>query len=451
MENIELKKILSDYKNLVEENKAKKKDSANQLVSDNLLSAFSEIREKLFEKFLTIPFPTQKNEEWRFTSVKPVISKSYSLGDGNDCLEKEEINKYLFDESIYTTVVFINGNFCEKLSDLSKLRDKTVISSLENYLSNSPKEMADYFNDTLNKNNDPFVLMNAALSKNGIVIRIPDNTVIDSPIQIIYITKNNGQFLSQPHNLFLFGKNSSAKILETYAGEANNGEYFTNAYSQIVLDENASVEMVKLQNEALDSYHISNVDVIQKRTSNFSSYNVNFGGVIVRNNINVNLEGTGTETVLNGLSLGKETQHIDNHTLISHNNPHCNSHQLYKSIHDGKSRGVFNGKIFVKQDAQKTNAFQENKNLILSDDALVNAKPQLEIFADDVKCTHGATIGQLDKDALFYLKSRGFGEAEAKATLIYAFASDAVHSISLPFVRDRFEEILSQRLLTIDN
>jgi len=410
-------------------------------------SAVHEVRKKGFEKFNSLDFPTQHNEEWKFTSVKPLLAHQFDASTDFSEINKSEIARYLFDEKIYSTMVFVNGIYNEKLSDIKKHEDKLEIMPLSKAIKAGNAEIIKYAMEVLDKGADVFSSLNTAFMTDGTFIKLKENEVIDSPVQMLYITSNKKEAVTHPRNIFVIGKQSSIKLIETYAG-LTEVPYFTNSFTIIKVHESGKIEHTKVQDETETSFHISTLEVSQDKGSHYAGYNVNFGGSLVRNNLNIHLNGKETETTLNGLSLSKGTQHVDNHTLINHLEPHCNSHQLYKSILDDSSRIVFNGKIFVKRDAQKTNAFQENKNIILSEDAQVNTKPQLEIFADDVKCSHGATIGQLDKDALFYLKSRGFGHEEALATLIYAFASDVVHSIQLPMVRDRLESILSEKLLT---
>ena len=410
-------------------------------------SPFHAVRRKAFEKFNSMDFPTHQNEEWKYTSVKPLLAFQFDNVSEPAEIEKSRIEKYLYDENIYSTLVFVNGKYSEKLSDISKLTGKVEVAPLSKAIKGGNTDIVKYAGDVLDSGADIFTSLNTAFMTDGTFISLKDNTVIDTPLQVLYLTANIKETVTQPRNLFVVGKHSSIKLIETYAG-LNDIPYFTNSFTSVKVEEYGHIEHTKIQDESKAGFHISTLEVNQGKGSHYAGYNVNFGGSLVRNNLNIHLNGKETETTLNGLSLSKGTQHIDNHTLINHLEPYCNSHQLYKSILDDNSRIVFNGKIFVKQDAQKTNAFQENKNIILSEDALVNTKPQLEIFADDVKCTHGATIGQLDKDALFYLKSRGFSHEEALATLIYAFASDAVHSIQLPLVRDKLEAILSEKLLT---
>jgi Fe-S cluster assembly protein SufD len=274
---------------------------------------------------------------------------------------------------------------------------------------------------------------------------VHDNKIVDEPINILFITAaGEEKILSQPRNLFVAGKNSQVTIIERYAS-LDNGIYFTNVVSEIVTGENSSINHIKIQEEGLKAFHVSRTEVDQEKNSNFVSYSISLGGEISRYDLNSKFNDEGGECSLNGLYLLTGNQLYDTHSLIDHAKPHCTSHEHYKGILDDTSRGVFNGKVIVRKDAQKTNAFQENNNIILSDGALVNTKPQLEIFADDVKCSHGATVGQLDQDSLFYLRSRGIGEEKARDILIHAFASDVIKSIKVEQVKNYLEEILEGR------
>jgi len=290
-----------------------------------------------------------------------------------------------------------------------------------------------------------FTALSTAFTKDGAFIYAPDGKVIEKPIHIIFVTSANGdKILTQPRNLFVAGKNSKVTIIEHYASEAND-IYFTNSITEIVADENAIVDHIKLQEESTEAFHISRMEIDQERSSNFSSHLISRGGKISRNEFNSRFNGEGSECTLNGLFILEDNQLFDAHTMIDHAKPHCNSHEHYKGILDDKSFGVFNGKVMVRENAQKTNAFQENNNILLSDQAIVNTKPQLEIFADDVKCSHGATIGQLNDEAMFYLKARGIGDEAAKAMLIHAFAIDVITSIKSEYVKDYVEDFLAKR------
>ena len=279
----------------------------------------------------------------------------------------------------------------------------------------------------------------------GAFVYVPNGKIVENPIHIIFITTaSEDKIITQPRNLFVASENSQVTIIEHFVSE-NDDIHFTNTVTEIVVEDNAVVDHYKLQEESKNAFHIASVEIDQERSSNFTSHSISTGGAITRNDINARFNGDGGECTLNGLFLLEDKQLFDAHTLIDHANPLCNSHEHYKGILDDSSRGVFNGKVLVRQDAQKTNAFQQNNNILLSNNALVNTKPQLEIFADDVKCSHGATIGQIDEDARFYLKSRGIGEEAANAILMHAFASDVIKSMKIKSVRNYLEDILSKR------
>src|SRR5439155_1493343 len=273
---------------------------------------------------------------------------------------------------------------------------------------------------------------------------LPRGAVVEEPIELLYVATTPGEgTVAHPRNLIVAGVNSQATLVETYLGLEDN-VYFTNAVTEIVLGENAVLDHYKVQRESTEAFHVATTQVHHDRRSNFKSLYVALGGGLVRNEVRATLDAEGCECTLNGLYLATGTQHIDNHTVIDHAQPHCASHELYKGILDGNAHGVFNGKIFVREDAQKTDAKQTNQTLLLSEDATINTKPQLEIFADDVKCTHGATVGQLSADALFYLRSRGLGLQEARSLLTFAFANDIIERIQVEPLRARLEELLVQ-------
>jgi Fe-S cluster assembly protein SufD len=286
---------------------------------------------------------------------------------------------------------------------------------------------------------NPFVALNTAFLRNVVYHRIPRGTVLEQPIEIAYEASADASY--HPRTVIVVEPNAQCTVAEIYKGQ---GPYFTNAVTQIVAGENAVVDHYKIQLESPDAYHIATMDVQLGRSANFTSHSISLGGALTRNDANATLS-EGTEATLNGLYIVNGAQHVDNHTQIDHAKPHGSSHELYKGILDGKASAVFNGRIIVRKDAQKTDSKQTNKNLVLSDDAVINTKPELQILADDVRCTHGATIGQLDSESLFYLRSRGIGRAEARNLLIYAFAQDIVDRIRIPHWRESLERILFEK------
>jgi Fe-S cluster assembly protein SufD len=298
-----------------------------------------------------------------------------------------------------------------------------------------------------NLENQPFVALNTAFLADGAFVFLPRNAVVEEPIHLLFVsTGAAAPTVSHPRALLVAGENSRATIVESYSGQ-NDGIYFTNAVTEAVLGENAVIDHYKLNRESEQAYHLATMQVQLERSANFSSHSVTLGGGIVRNDVNAYLGGEGITCTLNGVYLANGRRLVDNHTTIDHAMPHCESHEFYKGILDDRAHGVFNGKIYVRQDAQKTDAKQTNQTLLLSKEATINTKPQLEIFADDVKCTHGATVGQLSEEAVFYLRSRGIGAAEARALLIYAFASDIVSRIKVEPLREQLDAVLLARLL----
>ena len=274
---------------------------------------------------------------------------------------------------------------------------------------------------------------------------------MEEPIHLLYVSdSNHANSITNPRNLIIVENDSQFQFIETH-NHIGDASYFNNIVSEVLVGERAIVDNIVIQDESKKAYHIVNKEIHQQKNSTFTSIHIDLGGALVRNNLNIRLKGEYCESHLYGFYLGQGTQHIDSHTVIDHAVPNCNSNELFKGILDDKARGVFNGKVYVRRDAQKTNAFQENKTLILTDDATMNAKPQLEIFADDVKCSHGATVGQLDEEALFYLRSRGIDKEKANAILQYAFAGDIFDQIKIESVKERLDDILHERLSTTTN
>lgn len=403
------------------------------------------IREDALKNFSELSFPTLKDEEWRYTNIAPLMKHNFSLPLEDVKISDEMVNKFSFDSMKTNLIVFINGKYSEENSELLDLPEGTIIGSVSEAVKNNSELVNKHFSKYANYNNQIFTALSTAYTKDGAFVYVPEGKIIDAPIHILFITTaSDDKLIIQPRNLFIAGKNSQVSIIEHYVSETDN-IFFTNAVTEIVVGDNANVDHYKLQEESKNAFHIARIEIDQEKSSNFTSHSISTGGAITRNDNNARFNNEGGECTLNGLFLLEDKQLFDAHTLIDHANPNCNSHEHYKGILDDNARGVFNGKVFVREDAQKTNAFQQNNNILLSDNALVNTKPQLEIFADDVKCSHGATIGQLDEDARFYLKSRGIGEKAANSILIHAFASDVIKSIKIESIKDYLEDILSKR------
>ncbi len=402
-------------------------------------------RKAALSDFSKLQFPSTKDEEWKYTSIAPLLKHNFVPPLEERNVSKEHISSKLFDEMEHSLIVFINGRYSAEHSDLLNLPEGVVVGSIANEIKNNNQILRKYFGKYADYKNHIFTALSTAYTEDGAFIYIPAGKIVEEPIHIIFITTaGDKKILTQPRNLFVAEKSSQATIIEHYVSNEEN-IYFTNAVTEIIAEENAVVDHIKLQEESKKAFHIARMEVDQERNSNFSSHSISTGGDITRNEFNARFNDEGGECTLNGLFMIDGTQLFDAHTLMDHAKPHCNSHEHYKGILNDKSRGVFNGKVIVRQDAQKTNAFQENNNILLSDEALVNTKPQLEIFADDVKCSHGATIGQMDEDAKFYLKSRGIGEDVSKGILLHAFASDVVTSIKIESVRNYIEKIITEK------
>ena len=421
-------------------------EAFEQSLNGEKSTAVHTLRRDAIRRFTQNGFPTTRQEEWRFTNISPITKIEFQpiLHYELHGITRDDIQKYILDGAVHA--VFVNGMFSSELSDIGTLPQGVVVGSLAEALKKNPENVQQYIARLVKGEESAFTALNTAFVQDGGFISIPKDVIIDQPIQLLFIASDDDRpFTAQPRNLIVVEAKSQCKIIETYAGLDQN-TYLTNTVTEIVLEENSHLEHDKLQIENMNSFHIGMTQLQMNTASHYLSNVISLGGSLVRNNITVVLDAEGSECTLNGLTLSTGTQVIDNHTAIDHAKPHCNSHELYKAILDGESKGVFNGKIFVRKDAQKTDAKQTNKTLLLSDGATINAKPQLEIFADDVKCTHGATIGQLDDEQLFYLRSRGIDLAAARDILTFAFAGDVINRITVEPLRQQAERMIHARL-----
>jgi Fe-S cluster assembly protein SufD len=401
--------------------------------------ALQRVRKSAIGRFGELGFPTARNEDWKFTNVAPLTRLPFQLA-ARDVAGRHELPRQLETDAI--RLVFMNGFFVPERSVLSGLPRSVVIGSLAEALTKHQDLIEPHLARYAKYEDHPFTALNTAFIRDGAFVFVPKGTLVAKPIHLVFVaTTGSEPMMACPRNLVVVGESGQVTVAESYEGP--RGEvYFTNAVTEIVAGENAVIDHYKVQREGRDAFHIATTQVQQARSSNFTSHYIGLGGALVRNESRVVFTGEGCEATLNGLYLATGKQHMDNHTVIDHAMPHCASHELYKGILDGKAHGVFNGKIFVRQDAQKTDAKQTNQTLLLSDDATINTKPQLEIYADDVKCTHGATVGQLDEESIFYLRSRGIGLEEARSLLIYAFANDIIGRIKVEPVRAQLEQTL---------
>lgn len=408
-------------------------------LNGNRETPFHEIRKSAISRFSDNGFPNTRDEEWKYTSVAPLLRHKFNLATKGVAIPASILDELTYDGLRDNLIVMVNGRYAPSYSTLKLDKPGVIVASLADAMTEHSGLIFDFLAKHADFEQESFTALNTAFASDGLFFYVPDNVEVDETIHVIHISDSSQEtFVSHPRNLLVLGRNSKASVMETFYG-VGDGVYFNNLVGEMVLNANSRLEHLRVQEEGREAYHISSVNIHQERDSVFSTVNIELGGALVRNNTKVRLNDENCETHLFGFFMGRGTQHIDNHTSIDHAKPNCFSNELYKGILDDKARGVFNGKIFVRQDAQKTNALQSNKTLLLTDDATINAKPQLEIFADDVKCTHGATIGQLDDEALYYLRTRGIKEEMASAMLRHAFISDVLNNIKNEVVREQLD------------
>ena len=405
------------------------------------------LRRSAFEWVSEHGFPTGKDEAWKYTRVAPILEIPFVPAEpGASCLLSLDDVAELAGELGDPRLVFVNGYFVAELSALKNLPEGVKLSSLASVFAQEGEALESLLRRRLfGERPQAFAALNAALGEDGAFIRIPAHTIVEEPIHLVFISDPGATpLVSHPLSMVFAGAGSRATIVETHAGIAG-GVYLSNAVTEIVLDEGAAVEHYKIQNEAESAFHLAFMDVRQGRASRFSALSVAVGAALARHEVKVALEAPEAQVALNGLYLPRGRQHLDNPTTIEHAAPHCTSRQLYKGVVDGHGRGVFDGRIVVQPGAMKTDARQTNKNLLLSASAQAYSRPRLEIFADDVKCAHGSTVGQLDDEALFYLRTRGIPQQAARDMLTYAFAAEMLELIQVPPIRSRVQQMLATR------
>ena len=405
-----------------------------------------DVRSQAIKNFESKGFPTKKEESWKYTSLNTILKNDFSVFPKKEnSIEFKEVKKYFLHEIDTFKVVFIDGIFSSFLS--STTHDGLDVCLMSSAL-NKPKYkmyIDEYFNKVASKD-ESLTSLNTAFASEGAYINIPKSKVVEKPIEIIYFsTGAEAALMVQPRNLVIVGENAHVQIIERHQS-LNKNPVLTNSVTEIFAKKRAIVDYYKIQNDVQTANLIDNTYISQKQESHVSVHTFSFGGNITRNNLNFYHQGEHIDSTLKGITIIGDKQHVDHYTLVQHATPNCESHQNYKTILDGNATGVFNGKIFVEKEAQKTDAFQKNNNILLSDKATINAKPQLEIFADDVKCSHGCTIGQLDENAMFYMQQRGIPKKEAKALLMYAFTSEVTGSIKIPELRSKIARIIADKL-----
>jgi Fe-S cluster assembly protein SufD len=408
-------------------------------------SPVHDIRTEAIKTFETEGFPTKREEAWKYTSLNSVLKHDYSVFPKHEnALEFKDVKKYFIHEIDSYKIIFIDGKYS---SHLSQTTHDGIDVCLMSAALNKPKYqliIENYFNKIAPK--DGLSSLNTAFSAEGAYIHIPKNKLVAKPIQIIHFsTGNEAAILSQPRNLIVVDENSHVQIIERHQSLTDN-PVLTNTVTEIFANKRAIVDYYKIQNDNENASLIDNTFVNQKQESHAKVHTFSFGGKLIRNNLNFYQNGERIDSTMKGITIIGNKQHVDHNTLVHHIEPNCESHQDYKGIFDDSSTGVFNGKVVVEKEAQKTNAFQANNNILISEKASINTKPQLEIFADAVKCSHGCTIGQLDESAMFYLRSRGIPEKEARALLMFAFSNNVLDSVKIPEIKNRITKIIANKL-----
>jgi Fe-S cluster assembly protein SufD len=398
----------------------------------------NDLRNKGIARFDQVGFPTTKQEDWRHTSIAPIARTAFTLAEA---VETDDAREFSFGADAACEIVFVNGHFSPQLSRLGQLPRGVVVRSLAQALA-SESRIKETIAKQASIEGNPFVALNTGFIRDGAYIFLARNTTLSGPIHLLFFsTAGDEPTVSHPRVLVTAEDNVEAQIVESYVGNA--GRYFTNAVTEIALGSDCRIDHCKLQQESRDAFHVATMDVKLGRATTFVSHAASIGAKLSRNDLICHMAGDGAYATLNGLVLIKDEQHCDNHTLLDHAFPNCPSHELYKHVLDGKATGVFRGKILVRQPAQKTDSKQTSKSLLLSDDAYMNSQPALEIYADDVKCTHGSTTGPVDEDMVFYLRTRGVSLEAARHLLTYAFAADITRRMRVEPVRRRIEDYMA--------
>ncbi|MFN0108997.1 MAG: Fe-S cluster assembly protein SufD [Blastocatellia bacterium] len=410
------------------------------------------LRQRSGESFEQLDFPTTRVEAWKYTNVAPILKTPFRqlLDLELDGLTTETIAPFTFAESRQSQLVFVNGLFARELSNVAALPGGVTVSNLAEVPAELGKTVGNHLGVYADYRDQVFTALNTANIGDGAFVHIPKGKAVETPIHLLFLSTSTEATVSHPRVLIVAEEGSIATVIESYASPQTNlnaeAVYFTNAVTEVFAAQGAVLDHYRLQEESERAFHIGTTEVHQQSKSNYTSCAISLGGQIARHNLNVAVTDEHIETTIDGLYVVTGNQHADSHTVIDHQKPHCASHQLYKGILDGRGRAVFNGKVFVREGALLTDARQLNKNLLLSPEAHIDTKPELEIFADDVKCSHGATVGQLEGDELFYLASRGIPQERAQALLTFGFAEDVIRKIKLKSVREQLDRMVLDKL-----
>ena len=404
------------------------------------------LREAAMARTVELGFPTARHEDWKYTNLSALVKKPFSPTAAGAEIAEADLAPFVFRGRESARLVYVNGRYVPELSDSCSQPGGVIACSLADSLKFNRELVELHLAKHADYENDFFSALNTAFIEDGAFVYVPGGAVVEKPIHIIYVaTRTEAPIVTQPRNLIIVGDSADVGIVEEYVSMGGE-EYFSNVVSEVVAGENAVVEHYRVERESMKAFNVGTVRVQQARNSNVACHGAFLGGGLVRNNVHLVLAGEGAECLINGLFMTAGRQHVDNFMRVEHASPHCDSRQFYNGILDDRSSGVFSGRIVVLEDAQKTDAKQTNRNLLLSDEATVDSKPQLEIYADDVKCTHGATIGQLDDDAIFYLRARGISEEMARTLLLFGFAAENLERMRLSYIRTYVEDLIKDKM-----
>jgi len=413
------------------------------------LAWLRKLRQDGFARFAEAGFPTMRDEDWRFTNPGAITKTEFHLArNGHQLPSQESLAPFLITGAT-SRLVFVDGRFAPALSSAGELPKGVTVDSLASAIARHPGAVEKHLGRYLNMDRDSFGALNTAFLEDGAYVHVPKGVVLETPVAILFVsTEHASPVVSHPRNLIVVEENAQATVVEDYIS-LGGGEALCNTVTELVAGDHAVVSHYMIEREHVSAYNVSTLRIQQGRAADVASHSVLLGGALVRNNVHPVLAGEGSECLINGLFIGDGRQHLDNYMLVEHASPHCGSRQFYNGILDDHAHGVFHGRIIVHKDAQKTDAKQTNRNLLLSDDARIDTKPQLEIYADDVKCTHGATIGQIEENALFYLRSRGIDEISARRLLLLAFANECLDRMAASPARDHVEALIHDHLATL--
>ncbi len=402
------------------------------------------IRQEAFKVFEEKGFPTKRDEEYKYTNLKPILKHDFRIfNKSENAVDFKDVKPYFISDVDSYKLVFVDGVFSSWLSETT--HENFDICTFSSMLNKYQDVANKYFNQAMPAG-DAISSVNTAFAREGAFIRVKKSKTVDKPVQVLFLTTNHGyEIMNQPRNLVVVEENAEVTIVERHQSLSGK-EVLTNSVTEIFAEENCRLHYYKIQNDAVNASLIDNTSVKQEKGSSVHLGTFTFGNKFVRNNLNIFLNGEHTDTFMDGITVIGDGQFVDHHTLADHKIPNCHTNQMYKGIYDGNAKGVFNGKVMVHPDAQKTNAFQQNNNILLTDKASIDTKPQLEIYADDVQCSHGCTIGQINEDALFYMQARGIPKKEAKALLLYAFASDGLRNVTIPELRKKLNKQIANKL-----